>query len=86
MKIMANSASSICNSFFVSLVFIALYLVCNLFLIISWKANGHCEHFYNGELTLSTSCYHLFLNSVYLSYLMEVKSAIIKYVNFAKMS
>ena len=80
-----NSASSICNSFFVYWR-IPLHLLRSLFLIISRKANGRCKRFYDGELSSPTWFCIFVLEFCNFVFFMEVESNFIKEVSFAKMS
>ena len=52
----------------------------------SGKASGHCESFYDRELTLPTCCCFFVFESVDSSFLMKVKPDVIKDINFAQMS
>ena len=84
MEIMASCISSIVKIFFVRCITLSLF--CSLFSCLQRTPMGAVCTFMTPNYPCQPSVGSLFLNSVDLSFLMEVKSDVYKGVNFTKIS
>ena len=84
-EMVTNSAKWICKSLFLCFFIFCFKWLGTFFFFLLRKANGYCEHFYDGKLSWPAAV-SLFVESVNLSFMIESKPDVIKDVSFTKTS